>query len=82
MKGAQRSATRMRLMEEICLPGRIQARGWKEKSYEKWRSTPKPGLEFNIFKATICEQARNLVNVNVSIYLLIVDCNFSFFHKT
>ena len=36
----------------------------------------KRGLEFNILKVTICEQqACNVVNVNVSIYLLIVECN-------
>ena len=50
--------------------------------YKKWRSTPNPGLEFEMFKATICEQqACNLVNVNVSIYLLIVECKLSFFHN-
>ena len=41
------------------------------------------GTEFNILKVTICEpKARNRVNVNVSIYLLVVGCNLSFFHKT
>ena len=56
---------------------------WKEKPYKRRRSTPKRGLEFHIFKVTIREQqACNLVNVNVSIYMLIVKCNLSFFHKT
>ena len=55
---------------------------WKEKPYKKWRSTPKPGLEFHILKVTICEQqACNRVNVNVSIYLLIVGAIFLFSTK-
>ena len=41
------------------------------------------GLEFNILKVTICEQkACNRVTVNVSIYLLIVEYSFSFFHTS
>ena len=75
-------AIRTRLAKEICIPGRSQTRGRKEKPYKRRRSTPKPGLKFNILKVTICEQKACNVNVNVSIYLLIVECNFSFFHKT
>ena len=70
-------------ISEVCRPPDIGGRNlrprkessswWKEKSYKRWRCTPKRGLEFNIFKVTICEQqACNLVHVNVSIYLLVV----------
>ena len=40
------------------------------------------GLEFNISNVTNCKQkACNRVNVKVSMYVLILECNLSFFHK-
>ena len=83
MERTRTSTARTRLAEEIFIPGRVQARGWKEEPYKKWSSTQKLRLEFNILGVTICEQkACNRVNVDISISSLIVRCNFSFFHKT
>ena len=44
-KETGRPATRTRLVEEVFIPGRIQARGGKEKWYKKRRSTQKRRLE-------------------------------------
>ena len=82
MERARRSAAGQRLVEEICITGRNQARGGKRNQIKDGDPRQNRGLEFNILKVTIFEQqACNIVHVIVSIYLLIVECNLSFFHK-
>ena len=58
-----RAATRTRLVEGVFIPGRIQARGRKEKEYKNG-DPQKRGLELKILKVTIREEkACNHVNV-------------------
>ena len=53
-----------RLVEDVFIPGRIQARMRKEKGSKKWWSTQKQGLEWKILKVTIIEvKSCNRVNV-------------------
>ena len=60
---ARMTATRHRLVEEVFTPGRIQARGRKEKGYKKEWSTQK-GTWVKFFKVTIFEvKAGNCDNV-------------------
>ena len=84
MERARRSASRTRLVEEICIPGRSQARGGKRNHIKDGDPYRNKNLSFiSLKRLTIREQQPcNLVNVNVSINLLIVECNFCFFHKT
>ena len=82
MEGARMFATRRRFVEEICISGRSQARGGR-RNHIKMAIHIETGTWVQFLKLTICEQqACNFMNVNVSIYLLIIECNLSFFHKT
>ena len=83
MERARMSATRQSLVEEVFIPERIQTRGRKEKKYKKWRSTPKPGLKFNILDVTIRE-VKACNRISVERFNILVNCRvqFFFFHKT
>ena len=57
---------------------KIQARGRKGNVYNKWWSTSKRGIEFNILKVTLCElKACN--RVNVKRFNILVNYRVQFF---
>ena len=69
MEKARRSAARQRLVEEICIPERSQARDGKRNHIKDGNPRRNGGLEFNILKVTSCErQAVQHVNPQRSIH--------------
>ena len=77
-----RATTPTRFVEEVFIPGRIQACRRKEKEYKKWWSTRKRGLELKSWKRLFVKKKPVIALMsNVSIYLSIVECNFCFSTK-
>ena len=51
---------------------------WKEKPYKRWQSTPKRGLEFNIFKVIICKRQRFNILDNCLVQSFLFPQNLQF----